>query len=115
MYIFLQYSSIIYISFWLYFIYIYIPFTIVIYKSIWSISNLSLSSRSQTQRSPGFFGTPPPGAHGTPQGAAQTRLQWRSDPKREGNLPIVDGEIMAITGVITCYNWGYHETYSWGP
>ena len=48
-----------------------------------------------------FFGTPPP------QGAAQTRLQWRSDPKREGNLPIVDGEIMAITGVITCYNWGY--------
>lgn len=29
------------------------------------------------QEDPGFFGTPPPGAHGTPQGAAQTRLRCR--------------------------------------
>lgn len=35
------------------------------------------------QRSPGFFGTPPPGAHGTPQGAAQTGLQWRPKKGRQ--------------------------------
>ena len=45
-------------------------------------------SRGHPLGSPGFFGTPTPGAHGTPQGAAQTGL-GRSELQGPGS-------------------WGYH-------